>query len=56
MIEYPIPLLRVVKTDLAASAGRQGNTFAHVKPQYNKFESWSQLFVRRFLNWLLRYV
>ena len=49
MIDYPRPLLRVVETNLAVSAGRQGNTCAHEKTQCNKLKSWSQLFVRRFL-------
>lgn len=49
MIEYPTPPLRVVETNLVVSVGRQGNTCAHEKTQCNKLESWSQLFVRRFL-------
>lgn len=49
MIEYPIPLLRVVETNFVVNVGRQGNTCAHEKAQCNKLESWSRLFVRRFL-------
>ena len=56
MIEYPTPPLRVVETNLVVSVGRQGNTCAHEKTQCNKLESWSQLFVRRFLEWLVRCV
>ncbi|WP_185035916.1 hypothetical protein [Pseudomonas canadensis] len=55
MIEYPMMLLRV-ETDLAESAGRQANTGAYVKPQQNKLESWLRLFVRRFPEWLPRWV